>query len=190
MKLALPFNVLLLWEGFIVDGALLLHETLYEVKMEKTTIVLLKLFFEKSYDKIDKSLLEQVLIMKVFPVSLLKLEAPLRLGRHACSTSTLTNLYRSVRRARGRPGAYTIEHQQVAVRRRRRYGTRTRTGLRHDPIAAGDARAARAASLADLSLLVFNCTDIHVPQLYFCTYLDNLDLCFYFCFVGRSNQSG
>jgi hypothetical protein len=46
MKLALPFNVRLLREGFILDGALLLHETLCEVKIEKTTTILLNLFLK------------------------------------------------------------------------------------------------------------------------------------------------
>jgi hypothetical protein len=58
-------------------------------------------------------------------------------ARHQSMDTDLA-IYRYPAAGRG----HTIEHQQAAVRRRRRY--RTRTGLRHDPIAAGDERAARA----------------------------------------------
>lgn len=47
-----------------LEGAIVLHETLYEMHRKKLNGVVLKLDFEKTYDKVNWSFLQQTLRMK------------------------------------------------------------------------------------------------------------------------------
>jgi hypothetical protein len=53
----------------ILDGVLTLHETVHELHSKKLNGVILKLDFEKAYDKVKWSFLQQTLRMKVFLMS-------------------------------------------------------------------------------------------------------------------------
>jgi hypothetical protein len=50
----------------IMDGAVILHETVYEMHRKKLDGVIIKLDFENAYDKIKWSFLQQTLRMKDF----------------------------------------------------------------------------------------------------------------------------
>jgi hypothetical protein len=50
----------------ILDGVVVLHETVHELHAKKLNGVILKLDFEKAYDKVKWSLLQQTLRMKGF----------------------------------------------------------------------------------------------------------------------------
>jgi hypothetical protein len=50
----------------ILEGAVVLHETLHELRKKRLKGVILKLDFEKAYDKVNWSFLQQVLRMKGF----------------------------------------------------------------------------------------------------------------------------
>jgi hypothetical protein len=52
---------------FILEGVVVLHETIHELKKKKQKGLILKLDFEKAYDKVNWDLLQQVLRMKGFP---------------------------------------------------------------------------------------------------------------------------
>ena len=52
---------------YILEGVVILYETLHELHKKKLNRVILKLDFEKAYDKIKWSFLQQVLRMKGFP---------------------------------------------------------------------------------------------------------------------------
>jgi len=47
----------------------LLHEVLHELKSSKKKGLILKLDFEKAYDRVRRSFLEQVMIGKGFPMT-------------------------------------------------------------------------------------------------------------------------
>lgn len=49
-----------------MEGAIILHETLHEMHWKKLNEVILKLDFEKAYDKVDWKFLQQTLRMKGF----------------------------------------------------------------------------------------------------------------------------
>jgi hypothetical protein len=51
---------------YILDGIVILHETLLELKRKKMDGVILKLDFEKAYDKVNGIFLQQVMRMKGF----------------------------------------------------------------------------------------------------------------------------
>jgi hypothetical protein len=51
----------------ILDGIVVLHETVHELHTKKLNGVILKLDFKKAYDKIKWSFLQQTLRMKDFP---------------------------------------------------------------------------------------------------------------------------
>ena len=53
---------------YILEGVVILHETLHELHKKKMNGVILKLDFEKAYDKIKWSFLQQMRRMKGFPV--------------------------------------------------------------------------------------------------------------------------
>jgi hypothetical protein len=53
-------------ERNILDGVVTLHETVHELHSKKLNGVILKLDFEKAYDKVKWSFLHQTLRMKVF----------------------------------------------------------------------------------------------------------------------------
>jgi hypothetical protein len=50
----------------ILEGVLLLHETIHELHHKKLDGVLLKIDFEKAYDKVNWSFLQQAMSMKSF----------------------------------------------------------------------------------------------------------------------------
>jgi hypothetical protein len=50
----------------ILDGVVTLHETVHELHSKKLNEVILKLDFEKAYDKVKWSFLQQTLRMKGF----------------------------------------------------------------------------------------------------------------------------
>jgi hypothetical protein len=50
----------------ILEGVIVLHETIHKLHMKKMNGVLLKIDFEKAYDKVNWSFLEQALLMKGF----------------------------------------------------------------------------------------------------------------------------
>ena len=52
---------------YILDGVVILHEILHELHKNKINGVILKLDFEKAYDKVKWSFLQQMLKMKGFP---------------------------------------------------------------------------------------------------------------------------
>ena len=62
---------------YILEGVVILHETLHELHKNKMNGVILKLDFEKAYDKVKWSFLQQTLKMKGFPVNLLCLREAL-----------------------------------------------------------------------------------------------------------------
>ena len=51
---------------FIMEGAVVLHETIHELHRKKKSGVILKLDFEKVYDKVKWPFLQQALLMKGF----------------------------------------------------------------------------------------------------------------------------
>jgi hypothetical protein len=51
---------------YILEGVVILHETIHELKRKKQSGVILKLDFEKAYDKVSWSFLQQALRMKGF----------------------------------------------------------------------------------------------------------------------------
>ena len=50
----------------ILEGAVILHETIHELHRKKKDVVILKLDFEKAYDKVNWSFVQQTLRMKGF----------------------------------------------------------------------------------------------------------------------------
>jgi hypothetical protein len=52
---------------YILEGVIVLHETIHELKIKKQKGIILKLDFEKAYDKVNWDFLQQVLRMKGFP---------------------------------------------------------------------------------------------------------------------------
>jgi hypothetical protein len=50
----------------ILDGVAILHETVHELHSKKLNGVILKINFEKAYDKVKWSFLQQILRMKGF----------------------------------------------------------------------------------------------------------------------------
>jgi hypothetical protein len=52
---------------YILEGVVVLHETIHELKRKKQKGLILKLDFEKAYDKVNWDFLQQVLRMKGFP---------------------------------------------------------------------------------------------------------------------------
>jgi hypothetical protein len=50
----------------LLDGALSLHEIIHELNRRKTKAILLKLDFEKAYDRFNRQFLEEVLIRNGF----------------------------------------------------------------------------------------------------------------------------
>jgi hypothetical protein len=53
---------------YILDGVVVLHETVHELKRRKQSGIILKLDFEKAYDKVNWEFLLQVLSMRGFPI--------------------------------------------------------------------------------------------------------------------------
>ena len=51
---------------YILEGVVILHETIHELKREKQNEIILKLDFKKAYDKVNWEFLQQALRMKGF----------------------------------------------------------------------------------------------------------------------------
>jgi hypothetical protein len=51
----------------ILEGVLILHEVIHEINTKKQSGIILKLDFEKTYNKVHWDFLEDVLILKGFP---------------------------------------------------------------------------------------------------------------------------
>jgi hypothetical protein len=51
---------------YILDGVLIIHEILHELRVRKKKGIVLKLDFEKAYDKVNWSFLHDVLRRKKF----------------------------------------------------------------------------------------------------------------------------
>lgn len=65
-KIIKPSQTAFLKGRNIMEGAIILHETLHEMHKRKKDGVILKLDFEKAYDKVDWKFLQQTLRMKGF----------------------------------------------------------------------------------------------------------------------------
>jgi predicted Ser/Thr protein kinase len=50
----------------IIEGVVILHETIHELHRRKKSVVILKIDFEKAYDKVKWHFVKQVLEMKGF----------------------------------------------------------------------------------------------------------------------------
>jgi hypothetical protein len=50
----------------IIEGVIILHETIHELHMKKLNGVIIKIDFEKAYDKVKWSFIKQVLEIKGF----------------------------------------------------------------------------------------------------------------------------
>jgi hypothetical protein len=50
----------------ILEGVVILHETIHELHTKKLNRVIFKIYFEKAYDKVEWSFLQQTLHMKGF----------------------------------------------------------------------------------------------------------------------------
>jgi hypothetical protein len=53
-------------DRFILEGVLVLHEVVNELRVRKQKGIIMKLDFEKVYDKVNWELLEEVLVQKSF----------------------------------------------------------------------------------------------------------------------------
>ena len=49
-----------------MEGAVILHETIHELHNKKQNDIIFKIDFEKAYDKVKWSFLQQVMCMKEF----------------------------------------------------------------------------------------------------------------------------
>ena len=65
-KLISPFQTTFIPGRYILEGIVIIQEVLHELKSTKGTGVILKLDFEKAYDKVSWSFLREVLIKKRF----------------------------------------------------------------------------------------------------------------------------
>jgi hypothetical protein len=65
-KIIAPSQTAFIKGRLLLDGALSLHEIIHELKSRKTKAVLLKLDFEKAYDRVHWKFLREVLIRKGF----------------------------------------------------------------------------------------------------------------------------
>jgi hypothetical protein len=61
-----PFQTAFMQERNILDGVVTLHEIVHELHSKNLNRVILKLDFEKAYDKVKWSFLQQTLRMKGF----------------------------------------------------------------------------------------------------------------------------
>jgi hypothetical protein len=64
-----PSQTAFMQGGNILDGVVILHEAVHELHTKKMNGVIIKLDFEKAYDKVKWSFLQQTLRMKGFLLS-------------------------------------------------------------------------------------------------------------------------
>jgi hypothetical protein len=65
-KVISPYQTAFIPGRNVLEGVVILQETLHELKVTKKSRVILKLDFEKAYDKVDWNFLEEVLHRKGF----------------------------------------------------------------------------------------------------------------------------
>ena len=65
-KLIGPSQTTFVLGRYIMEGVVILHETIHELHRKKQNGVILKLDFEKAYDKLKWPFIQQVLRMKGF----------------------------------------------------------------------------------------------------------------------------
>jgi hypothetical protein len=65
-KIIRPSQIAFMRGRNIMDGAVILHEIIHEMHRKKLNDVILKLDYEKAYDKVNWSFLQQTLRMKGF----------------------------------------------------------------------------------------------------------------------------
>jgi hypothetical protein len=66
-RITKPFQSTFLPRRYVLEGVVALHETIHELKRKKQKGLILKLDFDKAYDKVNWDFLQQVLRMKGFP---------------------------------------------------------------------------------------------------------------------------
>jgi hypothetical protein len=67
-KLISPTQTAFILGRNIMEGVVILHETIHEIHRKRMSGVVLKLDFEKAYDKVNWNFLQQTLRIKGFPV--------------------------------------------------------------------------------------------------------------------------
>jgi hypothetical protein len=65
-KLINPSHTAFIPGGDIMDGVIMLHETIHEIHKKKMSGIIVKLDFEKAYDKVNWNFLQQTLRVKGF----------------------------------------------------------------------------------------------------------------------------
>jgi hypothetical protein len=65
-KIIRPSQIAFLPGRYILEGVVILHETIHELRRKKQKGLYLKLYFEKAYDKVNWNFLQQVLRLKGF----------------------------------------------------------------------------------------------------------------------------
>jgi hypothetical protein len=65
-KVTRPSQTAFIPGHYIMEGVVILHETLHELEKRKLSGVVLKLYFEKAYDRVNWSFLQQTMRMKCF----------------------------------------------------------------------------------------------------------------------------
>jgi hypothetical protein len=74
----------------ILEGVLILHEVMHELKSKKQSGIILKLDFEKACDKVHWEFLEEVLILKEFPSKWIEWVKQVVKGGGSASTSIMS----------------------------------------------------------------------------------------------------
>jgi hypothetical protein len=65
-KVISPSKTIFLLERNIMEMVIVLHETIHKIHRKKQNSIILKIDFEKTYDKINWSFVHQILRMKGF----------------------------------------------------------------------------------------------------------------------------
>ena len=65
-KIIKPTQTTFMTGRYIMEGVVILHETIHELKRKKQNRIILKLDFEKAYDNVNWEFLQQGLRMKGF----------------------------------------------------------------------------------------------------------------------------
>ena len=65
-KIIRPTQTAFMSRRYIMEGLVTLHKTIHELKKKKQSGIILKIDFEKAYDKVNWNFLQQALRMKGF----------------------------------------------------------------------------------------------------------------------------
>jgi hypothetical protein len=76
-KLIYPSQTTFILGRNIMEGVIMLHETIHEIHRKKMSGVILKLDFEKLYDKVNWNFLRQTLQMKGFSEKMVPFDRPI-----------------------------------------------------------------------------------------------------------------